>query len=87
MQQKLKIEKDGPHGSQLAENWDIKFEEFENIKEVIIRHGFVVDAIGFVIAKPCGLVTTNMFGGKGGDESKVRNTYLSIAILKGKLNR
>ncbi|KAL2944884.1 Mannose/glucose-specific lectin [Bienertia sinuspersici] len=46
--------KHGPYGSQCAENFCLVLEDNESVKEVIIRHGFIVDAIGFVIAKPCG---------------------------------
>ncbi|KAL2944851.1 Nitrite reductase [Bienertia sinuspersici] len=52
----------GPYGSQCPENYSMKLEENETIKEVIIRHGFIVDAIGFVVAKPCGNTITKMFG-------------------------
>uniref|UniRef100_A0A803N0B6 Jacalin-type lectin domain-containing protein n=1 Tax=Chenopodium quinoa TaxID=63459 RepID=A0A803N0B6_CHEQI len=67
---KQKVEKDGPYGSELDENWCMKLGEDEAIKEVVIRHKFVVHAFGLVIEKPCGLLTTSMLGGKGGDESK-----------------
>ncbi|KAL2944885.1 Mannose/glucose-specific lectin, partial [Bienertia sinuspersici] len=52
----------GPYGSQCPENYSMKLEENETIKEVIIRHGFIVDAIGFVVAKPCGNTVTKMCG-------------------------
>lgn len=61
----------GPYGSQYAENYSFKLEECESIKEVIIRHGFIVDAIGFVVAKPNGCTYTKVFGGNGGNESKI----------------
>ncbi|CAO2835841.1 unnamed protein product [Amaranthus hypochondriacus] len=73
------IVKYGPYGSKLCENFSMKLEGCERIKEVIIRHGFIVDAIGFVIEKPCGGSFTKMFGGCLGRES--RNECL-IATLK-----
>ena len=47
-----------------------------------MRHGYIVDAIGFVVADPCGS-ETNMFGGDGGNESKVSNNDL----LKNQFNQ
>ncbi|KAL2944841.1 Mannose/glucose-specific lectin [Bienertia sinuspersici] len=62
----------GPYGSQCPENYSMKLEGCETIKEVIIRHGFIVDAIGFVVAKPCGSTVTKMFGGHCGNESRIK---------------
>ncbi|XP_057529508.1 mannose/glucose-specific lectin-like [Amaranthus tricolor] len=66
------IVKYGPYGSKLCENFSLKLEGCERIKEVIIRHGFIVDAIGFVIEKPCGGSFTKMFGGNLGRESRIQ---------------
>ena len=65
------VAKYGPYGSQLPENYCMVLQECEQIKEVIIRHGFIVDALGFVISKPCGRTETKMFGGKCGNESRI----------------
>ncbi|XP_021755640.1 protein GOS9-like [Chenopodium quinoa] len=69
--QKHMTEQYGPYGSQCPENYSFKLQEGESIKEVIVRHGFIVDAIGFVVAKPCGGTYTKMFGGTCGNESKI----------------
>ena len=69
--QKHMIEQYGPYGSQCPENYSFQLKEGEHIKEVIIRHGFIVDAIGFVVAKPCGGTYTTMFGGSCGNESRI----------------
>ncbi|XP_021741017.1 protein GOS9-like isoform X2 [Chenopodium quinoa] len=69
--QKHMIEQYGPYGSQCPENYSFQLQEGESIKEVIVRHGFIVDAIGFVVAKPCGGTYTKMFGGTCGNESKI----------------
>ncbi|MCU4190292.1 hypothetical protein M9Q43_14095, partial [Flavobacterium sp. HXWNR29] len=65
------VAKHGPYGSQCPENFCLVLEGSESIKEVIIRHGFIVDAIGFVVAKPCGNTVTKMFGGHCGNESRI----------------
>ncbi|KNA06257.1 hypothetical protein SOVF_182420 [Spinacia oleracea] len=69
--QKHMIEQYGPYGSQCPENYSFQLEQGETIKEVIIGHGFIVDAIGFVVAKPCGGTYTKMFGGSCGNKSKI----------------
>ncbi|XP_057529514.1 horcolin-like [Amaranthus tricolor] len=69
--QKQEVVKYGPYGNQcVSENFSMKVEGCKFIKEVIVRHGYIVDAIGFVVADPCGS-ETNMFGGDGGNESKI----------------
>ncbi|XP_021724153.1 horcolin-like [Chenopodium quinoa] len=67
------VEQYGPYGSQLPENYSFQLQEGETFKEVIVRHGFIVDAIGFVVAKPCGVTYTftKMFGGNGGCETRI----------------
>ena len=66
----------------MSENFSMKVGGCKFIKEVIVRHGYIVDAIGFVVADPCGS-ETNMFGGDGGNESKVSNNDL----LKNQFNQ
>ncbi|KMT12790.1 hypothetical protein BVRB_4g088840 [Beta vulgaris subsp. vulgaris] len=65
------IKRNGPYGSQLPQNYDMQLKDGEHIKEVIIRHGLIVDAIGFMIAKLGGGTTTKIFGGNGGKETKI----------------
>ncbi|XP_010679899.2 mannose/glucose-specific lectin-like [Beta vulgaris subsp. vulgaris] len=65
------VAKYGPYGSQLPENYCMILKECEQIKEVIIRSGYIVDALGFVISKPCGGTETKMFGGNSGNESRI----------------
>ncbi|KMT12794.1 hypothetical protein BVRB_4g088880 [Beta vulgaris subsp. vulgaris] len=71
LEKKQVTEVNGPYGSQLPQNYDMQLEDGECVREVIIRHGFVVDAIGFLIAKLGGGTTTKIFGGDGGEESKI----------------
>ncbi|CAO2831435.1 unnamed protein product [Amaranthus hypochondriacus] len=57
----------GPYGNQLqAKLFSMKIDGDEVIKEVIIRHGYCVDAIGFVVAGK-----TVLSGGLRGQESKI----------------
>lgn len=76
------IEQYGPYGSQCPENYSFQLEQGETIKEVIIGHGFIVDAIGFVVAKPCGGTYTKMFGGSCGNKSKVKLHSTNIHVFK-----
>ncbi|XP_056698505.1 protein GOS9-like [Spinacia oleracea] len=69
--QKHVIKQYGPYGFQCPENFSFQLQKGESIKEVIIRHGFIVDSIGFVVAKPCGGTYTKMFGGNCGNQSKI----------------
>lgn len=78
--QRQVIKRNGPYGSQLPQNYDMQLEDGEHIKEVIIRHGLIVDAIGFMIAKLGGGTTTKIFGGNGGKETKV-NIYNNTFII------
>ncbi|KNA20514.1 hypothetical protein SOVF_051700 [Spinacia oleracea] len=66
---KLMVEKYGPYGSQNPENYSYKFQEGESIKHVIVRYGYIVDAIEFVVAKPNGDTYTKMFGGDNENQS------------------
>ncbi|KNA15091.1 hypothetical protein SOVF_101400 [Spinacia oleracea] len=62
------LQKYGPYGSKDAEeNFSVQLEDGQEIREIIIRHGFIVDAIGFTISGQ----GTSMYGGKGGNESKI----------------
>lgn len=61
----------GPYGSRNATNWDVVVNASESIKEVIIRHGYVVDGIGFVVADKNGNTATKFYGGNGGNATNV----------------
>ncbi|KNA25839.1 hypothetical protein SOVF_002880 [Spinacia oleracea] len=62
------LQKYGPYGNKEAEeNFSIQLEDDQEIREIIIRHGLIVDAIGFTITGQ----GTSIYGGKGGNESKV----------------
>lgn len=61
----------GPYGCNNSPNWRLVLESTDIIKEVIIYHGYIVDAIGFVVADNHGRTTTQVFGGNGGNHSKV----------------
>ncbi|XP_021759041.1 protein GOS9-like [Chenopodium quinoa] len=67
------IQRFGPYGDQEAvENFSLKLEGSDRIKEVIVRAGFVVDAIGLTITSANGDSETTMFGGNGGLENKIK---------------
>ncbi|XP_021759040.1 uncharacterized protein LOC110723935 isoform X2 [Chenopodium quinoa] len=67
------IQRYGPYGDKEAvENFSFQLEGSERIKEVVVRAGFVVDAIGLTVASPNGDSDTNMFGGNGGLEYKIK---------------
>ena len=61
----------GPYGSRNATNWSMVLDANESIKEVIIRHGYIVDGIGFVVADKNGNTTTKLYGGQGGSATNV----------------
>ncbi|XP_057529511.1 horcolin-like [Amaranthus tricolor] len=65
------IEQYGPYGSQLPENYRFQLAEGEKFCQVTVRHGYIVDAIGFKVAKPDGSTYSVSFGGNGGQESKI----------------
>ncbi|KAK9668035.1 hypothetical protein RND81_13G030700 [Saponaria officinalis] len=70
----------GPYGTQSAKNYSITFGPDESIKEVIVRHGFIVDAIGFVVADQTGETSTKLFGGNSGDQTRIllqSNEYIT----------
>ncbi|KAL9237598.1 hypothetical protein vseg_012126 [Gypsophila vaccaria] len=60
----------GPYGSDAPQNYSMVLGRDETIKEVIVRHGFIVDAIGFVVADKTGMTSTKLFGGNSGDETR-----------------
>ncbi|KAH9615129.1 hypothetical protein KSS87_016179 [Heliosperma pusillum] len=61
----------GPYGSDAPKNYSMILGPDESIKEVIVRHGFIVDAIGFVVADKTGTNSTKIFGGDKGTEVKI----------------
>ncbi|KAH9615128.1 hypothetical protein KSS87_016178 [Heliosperma pusillum] len=65
----------GPYGSDLPTNYKMILGRDESIKEIIVRHGFIVDAIGFVVAGKTGTTSTQIFGGDGGDETRVISQF------------
>ncbi|KAK9684255.1 hypothetical protein RND81_10G197000 [Saponaria officinalis] len=71
----------GPYGTQSAKNYSTTFGPDESIKEIIVRHGFIVDAIGFVVANKTGTITTTkLFGGNSGNETRISlqsNEYIT----------
>lgn len=83
--QKHVIKQYGPYGFQCPENFSFQLQKGESIKEVIIRHGFIVDSIGFVVAKPCGGTYTKMFGGNCGNQSKVNLHSANLYVFSSTL--
>ncbi|XP_074273979.1 agglutinin-like [Silene latifolia] len=65
------FQKYGPYGSDLPINYSMILGQDESIKEVIVRNGFIVDAIGFVVADKNGSTSTKIFGGNGGHENRI----------------
>ncbi|XP_057540484.1 uncharacterized protein LOC130818353 [Amaranthus tricolor] len=71
----------GPYGSRNATNWSMVLDANESIKEVIIRHGYIVDGIGFVVADKNGNTTTKLYGGQGGSATNLTlkpNEYITL---------
>lgn len=67
----VQIEQYGPYGSQLPETFRMQLAEGEHISGCSVRHGYIVDAIAFVVTKHDGSTYTVQFGGNGGDETDV----------------
>ncbi|XP_048498469.1 uncharacterized protein LOC104891772 isoform X2 [Beta vulgaris subsp. vulgaris] len=67
----MSTDRHGPYGCNNSPNWRLVLESTDIIKEVIIYHGYIVDAIGFVVADNHGRTTTQVFGGNGGNHSKI----------------
>lgn len=67
----VQIEQYGPYGSQLPETFRMQLAEGEHISGCSVRHGYIVDAIAFVVTKHDGSTYTVQFGGNGGDETNV----------------
>ncbi|KAL2944880.1 Mannose/glucose-specific lectin, partial [Bienertia sinuspersici] len=65
------VVKHGPYGSHCPENYSMTLEDNESIKEVILSYGFIMDGIGFIIEKPGMNPIKKVFGGTGGDNSKI----------------
>ncbi|KMT12833.1 hypothetical protein BVRB_4g089250 [Beta vulgaris subsp. vulgaris] len=65
------IEPYGPYGSQLPQTYRFQLAEGERISAFSVRHGYIIDAISFVVTKKDGSTYTEKFGGNGGSESKV----------------
>lgn len=61
----------GPYGSDSPKNYSMILEKDERFREVIVRHGFIVDAIGFVISDGTGATSTKIFGGDLGKEERI----------------
>ncbi|XP_057540468.1 uncharacterized protein LOC130818342 isoform X2 [Amaranthus tricolor] len=53
----------GPYGSMFPETYRWQLSDSERITQIIINHGNVVDAIGFLISKPDGTTYSKRFGG------------------------
>ncbi|XP_021758603.1 uncharacterized protein LOC110723563 [Chenopodium quinoa] len=66
-----KIVEYGPYGSQSPTNYRIQLKEGERIKEVLVKHGWNVDAIGFLIERPDQSVVLEMTGEGGQTMSKI----------------
>lgn len=75
MKQSQSIEKYGPFGYQRGQPWSLLLEPGENLSEIIIRTGAIVDSIAFVTTKPGKFgwtATHRKFGGDSGNaEHKV----------------
>ncbi|KMT04485.1 hypothetical protein BVRB_8g181510 isoform C [Beta vulgaris subsp. vulgaris] len=56
------IEKYGPYGSQLPENYRVQLADGERFTKVTVEHGYIVDALKFEIAKPDGTTRTEWVG-------------------------
>ncbi|KAL2944818.1 Mannose/glucose-specific lectin [Bienertia sinuspersici] len=81
IRKKQVIEPYGPYGSQFPENYRIQLEEGDQITEVTLRHGAILDAIGLTILKKNGNTVNQQFGGNGGDPSKYQENELVVSTI------
>ncbi|XP_021854637.1 jacalin-related lectin Calsepa [Spinacia oleracea] len=83
------IEIHGPYGSEKEMNWSVELGVGDYIKEIIIGHGYIVDAIGFVVADATGIASSTIWcGGRGGNQTRITlksNEY--ITRITGKYGR
>ncbi|XP_057528404.1 uncharacterized protein LOC130807266 [Amaranthus tricolor] len=61
----------GPYGSSSPQNFDWQLLHGERFIRVSIRHGWIVDAIGFRARRPDGGNRDVHFGGNGGNQSHI----------------
>ena len=71
----------GPYGSSSPQNFDWQLLHGERFIRVSIRHGWIVDAIGFRARRPDGGNRDVHFGGNGGNQSHVNTHYLIFFFL------
>ncbi|XP_021716599.1 mannose/glucose-specific lectin-like [Chenopodium quinoa] len=66
------IKEHGPFGNkESGQKWQIELNDGERFSKVFIKHGFIVDGIGFEVSSPTGKISTQMFSGPGGDTSEI----------------
>uniref|UniRef100_A0A803MH34 Jacalin-type lectin domain-containing protein n=1 Tax=Chenopodium quinoa TaxID=63459 RepID=A0A803MH34_CHEQI len=66
------IKEYGPFGNkESSTKWHIELNDGERFPKVFIKHGFIVDGVGFEVSSPNGKTRTQIFGGPGGDTSEV----------------
>ncbi|CAO2835858.1 unnamed protein product [Amaranthus hypochondriacus] len=82
LQKRNLIESYGPYGSKLPNNFCMQLEDGERITKIKLTHGWIMDSIGFVIAKPGKDFANVNFGGVGGSQSEItlRNGEYLIRI-------
>ncbi|CAO2833610.1 unnamed protein product [Amaranthus hypochondriacus] len=69
MKQAQPIVQYGPYGSQVTPTYNWQVSDSDRITQVIVRHGYIVDAVGFQLTRPDGSTHNVQFGGNGGSES------------------
>lgn len=76
------IESYGPYGSHLQQNYCMQVKDGERIIEVRISHGYIVDAIGFVIydSRVCSTRIAKS-GGDSQEEAKVNMTIYCLWLV------
>ncbi|CAO2833612.1 unnamed protein product [Amaranthus hypochondriacus] len=71
MKQGQPIVQYGPYGSQVTQTYSWQVSDSDRISQVIVRHGYIVDAVGFQLTRPDGSTHNVQFGGNGGTASTI----------------
>ncbi|KAK9682742.1 hypothetical protein RND81_10G093500 [Saponaria officinalis] len=61
----------GPYGGRGLQNWSIESGQGGRIKKVMIKHGFIVDGIGFEIVDAFNKSFVTWFSGPGGGTAEI----------------
>uniref|UniRef100_A0A803LXY1 Jacalin-type lectin domain-containing protein n=1 Tax=Chenopodium quinoa TaxID=63459 RepID=A0A803LXY1_CHEQI len=66
------IKEYGPYGNkESSTNWYIELNDGQRFSKVFIKHGFIVDGVGFEVSSLTGKTYTQMFSGPGGETTEI----------------